>query len=415
MINKKGFRQIGSIGIVSIGLLLSGCQNMSGMSLSQEPLQAYELAEITGVLKKNDNFLEELQAEKSILYLNIEETAKIEMQMNQQEPILYRLRFSSSNENICKVMQDGTVRGIGLGKATITVEDVFSGLKEKVVVWVDETIYPKEILLATDEVTLTEGESFTVSATVTPEAAEDVQILWDSTDETIAVVNETGKITGIAEGECMITATARADETVTSEISVRVTKAKNNENQVPNGNSGSGPDTSGADKSNTGNNSATTGNNNGDNASGSGVDNSSGGQNTEAVMNAYYMDSYAEQVLTIVNARRAEVGLAPLTMNYTLVSAAKVRAAETVQSFSHTRPNGTSCFTAFDEAGVSYSGAGENIAAGQWSPDSVMNSWMNSEGHRANILDGSFTQIGIACYYDSNSPYGYYWVQCFIN
>ena len=126
------------------------------------------------------------------------------------------------------------------------------------------------------------------------------------------------------------------------------------------------------------------------------------------------MDSYAEQVLSLVNAERANAGLAPLSMNYTLVSASKVRAAEITQSFSHTRPNGSSCFTAYDEAGVSYQKAGENIAAGYMSPETVMNGWMNSPGHRANILDGSFTQIGIACYYDPNSSYGYYWVQNFI-
>lgn len=57
----------------------------------------------------------------------------------------------------------------------------------------------------------------------------------------------------------------------------------------------------------------------------------------------------------------------------------------------------------------------ENIASGQGSPDEVMNSWMNSEGHRANILSSDFTQVGIACYYDPNTSYKYHWVQLFIN
>lgn len=138
-------------------------------------------------------------------------------------------------------------------------------------------------------------------------------------------------------------------------------------------------------------------------------------ENTESVPSAYYVQEYAQQVLDMVNARRGEAGLAPLVMNDAMVSAARIRALEIVQSFSHTRPNGTSCFTVLDESGVGYLGAGENLAAGQWSPESAMNSWMNSEGHRDNILNGSFNQIGIACYYDEGSPYGYYWVQCFIH
>lgn len=127
-----------------------------------------------------------------------------------------------------------------------------------------------------------------------------------------------------------------------------------------------------------------------------------------------YKDDFANQVLALVNAERAAEGLAPLTMNASACSAAKVRAAETVVSFSHTRPSGASCFTALAESGVSYGYAGENIAAGQSSPEAVVNSWMNSEGHRANIMNPNYTQIGIGCYYVSDSTYRYYWVQLFI-
>ena len=124
--------------------------------------------------------------------------------------------------------------------------------------------------------------------------------------------------------------------------------------------------------------------------------------------------NYANQVLSILNQERASAGLPPLTMNQSAVNAASVRAKEIVSSFSHTRPSGQSPFTALDEAGVSYRAAGENIACGQKSPSEVMTGWMNSSGHRANILNSSFTQVGIACYEDPNSQYGYYWVQLFI-
>lgn len=128
----------------------------------------------------------------------------------------------------------------------------------------------------------------------------------------------------------------------------------------------------------------------------------------------YFIDSNAEQVLALVNQARAEVGLPGLTLNSTLLSAAHVRASEIAVSFSHTRPDGRSCFTAWDEAGVTYMAAGENIAAGQTSPEDVMNSWLNSPGHYANITNPNFTELAVGCYYVPGSEFGYYWVQCFI-
>lgn len=131
-----------------------------------------------------------------------------------------------------------------------------------------------------------------------------------------------------------------------------------------------------------------------------------------------YNDAYANQVLTIVNQQRAANGLPALTMNEKACNAAKVRAKEIVESFSHTRPDGRTCFTALPETGLSsgidYWAAGENIAAGQQTPTSVMDAWMNSSGHRANILSSDFTEIGIACYTDPNAYYRIYWVQMFI-
>lgn len=124
-----------------------------------------------------------------------------------------------------------------------------------------------------------------------------------------------------------------------------------------------------------------------------------------------YNTAYAQEVLNLVNQQRAANGLAALTMNAQAVAAANVRAAEIASSFSHTRPDGRNCFTALDEAGAGYMAAGENIAYGQPNPSEVVTSWMNSSGHRANILSDSFTQIGIGCYFDGNY---YYWVQLFI-
>lgn len=114
-----------------------------------------------------------------------------------------------------------------------------------------------------------------------------------------------------------------------------------------------------------------------------------------------------EEVLRLVNIERANNGLAPLSYSYNAQSAADVRAAEIIQVFDHTRPNGTSCFTALDETGVSYFTAGENIAYGYPTPQAVVEGWMNSPGHRANILHSGFTQLAVGIN-------GTYWVQLFI-
>lgn len=122
------------------------------------------------------------------------------------------------------------------------------------------------------------------------------------------------------------------------------------------------------------------------------------------------VSEYAERVVAIVNEERAKNGLSALTINYTAMNAADVRATEIAGTFSHTRPNGTKCFTALDEAGVSYMGAGENIAKGQQTPEEVMNAWMNSSGHRANILNSNFKQIAVSYKMVNGTPC---WVQLF--
>lgn len=120
------------------------------------------------------------------------------------------------------------------------------------------------------------------------------------------------------------------------------------------------------------------------------------------------VSAYAAKVVELVNAERAKAGLSALTLDLTASQAAQVRAAEIRSSFSHTRPNGKNCFTALAEAGVEYRAAGENIAAGQRTPEEVVTAWMNSEGHRKNILGSQFTAIGVG-YLE-----GGYWTQFFI-
>ena len=130
----------------------------------------------------------------------------------------------------------------------------------------------------------------------------------------------------------------------------------------------------------------------------------------------YTYHAYSQAVLDLVNAERAKEGLSPLALDPAAGSAAQVRARETVDLFEHVRPNGTQCFTALDEAGATYRMAGENIACGQPTPEAVVDAWMHSEGHRANIMKPEFTHMGLGCCELSNDPNRYYiyWAQLFI-
>ena len=145
-------------------------------------------------------------------------------------------------------------------------------------------------------------------------------------------------------------------------------------------------------------------NNNGNNSNNSGNgSNSTGGTNTGT-------SSAAQAVLAEVNAARTKNGLSALTLDANMNRAAAVRAAELAQSFSHTRPNGSRGLTALNEAGVSYRTAGENIASGQQSAQAAVSAWMNSSGHRANILSSLFGRMGVG---QATIGGRTYWVQLF--
>lgn len=122
--------------------------------------------------------------------------------------------------------------------------------------------------------------------------------------------------------------------------------------------------------------------------------------------------SFQQEVVNLVNAERVKAGLGQLSISVETEKAAQVRAIEIISTMSHTRPNGTSCFTALDEQGVNYTSSGENIAGGQTTPAQVMETWMNSPGHKANILNPNFTHIGIG--YAEGGNYHSNWVQMFV-
>lgn len=170
-----------------------------------------------------------------------------------------------------------------------------------------------------------------------------------------------------------------------------------NQGQGNNGNNNNG-------NNNNGNNSGNNGNNNNNNNGGSNNNGNNGSDNTSN-------KTYTQQVVDLVNTERAKEGLAPLTIDPSVEKAATVRANEIQSKFDHTRPNGSSFSSALKEQGVNYRGAGENIAWGQRTPEEVVTAWMNSAGHRANIMNKSFTHIGVGN--TQNGSGTQYWVQLF--
>ena len=107
--------------------------------------------------------------------------------------------------------------------------------------------------------------------------------------------------------------------------------------------------------------------------------------------------SYYEEVLVLVNELRAEVGLAPVVLDYDLCTAATKRAVEMdyAEWFGHDRPDGRDCFTVIADYGISGSGFGENIASGFYSPEEVVEIWKSSQGHYEVMTEARFTKIGV--------------------
>lgn len=125
-------------------------------------------------------------------------------------------------------------------------------------------------------------------------------------------------------------------------------------------------------------------------------------------------NKFANEVLQLVNKERSKQGLKSLTLSKELTSIATTKAKDMAVNryFDHRSPTYGSPFEMLQKFGVSYKSAGENIAAGQKTPTQVMESWMNSSGHRANILNKSYTELGVGFY--AGGSYDTYWVQLFI-
>ncbi|MDX2562130.1 CAP domain-containing protein [Streptomyces sp. TX20-6-3] len=147
------------------------------------------------------------------------------------------------------------------------------------------------------------------------------------------------------------------------------------------------------------------------NGGGSGSGDEAGNGTGAGPQNDHGQSSQADQVIALVNAERAKAGCGPLSANATLTRAAQGHSDDMAARdfFDHTNPDGAGPGERVTAAGYPWSTYGENIAMGQSSPEQVMESWMNSPGHRANILNCDFKEIGVGIH----SQGGPYWTQVF--
>ena len=141
-------------------------------------------------------------------------------------------------------------------------------------------------------------------------------------------------------------------------------------------------------------------------------DNNQNDDNNSSNINGFSKEQL--EVLNLVNKERKANGLKPLTLNKELSNVANIKSRDMIEKgyFDHTSPTYGSPFDMMKKFNISYNTAGENIAMGQKTPSEVMNSWMNSSGHRANILNSTYTELGVGIQKDSNGTI--YWTQMFI-
>ncbi|WP_103900203.1 CAP domain-containing protein [Clostridioides difficile] len=137
-------------------------------------------------------------------------------------------------------------------------------------------------------------------------------------------------------------------------------------------------------------------------------DNNNSGSTSES------FSAYQKEVVDLVNIERAKAGLNPLTLDSSISNVATKKSQDMIDNnyFSHNSPTYGSPFDMLKKFGISYKTAGENIAIGQKTPKEVVNAWMNSEGHRKNIMNPNFSKIGVGVAQKSGGSI--YWTQIFV-
>jgi len=311
---------------------------------------------------------------------------------------------------------------VGTAKLTATASNGVIGT-------VTVTVLPpalESLSFIDDEITLSIGDTLTLVPNITPSDAQlEEEIEYSSDNENVATVTELGMVTAVGAGSATITAKAgevNAEFRVTVIVPVRYINIIMNRRVYSVGNQAEFTiqvdppnatnaevrvEYSGASVTPTGDTTFIC------NAPGevSLTFTAENSTSTSITITVHDLQALADEVHRLTNIERANLGLSQLGRNQALTQTALVRANEIVTFFSHTRPNGSECFTAFEENNVQYRHAGENLAAGQRSPAEAVQSWMDSPGHRENIVNINFGQMGVGVVMDNDGRL--YWTQTF--
>lgn len=338
-----------------------------------------------------------------------------------------RFELSSDNDNIVRIQGRNWV-AVGEGTANI-IATATNGVTGSVLVTVIPP--PIRIEIAQTELNLRPGESVTLTTTVTGEDGfSHDHITFSSSNTTVATVTDTGVITAVGNGTATITVRiGDATATVSVIVSIPATAIsivlpRNTYNlgervefQVrfqPEGadNQNFEVSFSGANVGSVGQNSFVV------SEPGEVVItvNAAGGLSATATITVIEIREFINEIFRLTNAERAAQGLAPYGQRAELTRAAEIRAREIMTYFSHTRPDGRAFSTAFEEANVPRAHWGENLAAGQRTPEEAVAGWMASvTGHREAILDvqHGYAYMGVAITLDDNGRL--YWVQTFMS
>jgi len=283
------------------------------------------------------------------------------------------------------------------------------------------------ITLDVTEITISRYGEYKLNHTVFPADAADKTVTFKSSKETVATVTNDGSVYATGAGTAIIQCISASGEisascTVTvivpvTGISVSTSRSMYKTDEICSYTVSVFPEDatdktfiisiSNANAEDTGNSAVTF------KSSGrvSITATASSGVSGSREINVIDLAEYASEVFRLTNIERQNNGLPDFSRNSALTATAETRAKECVVFFSHSRPDGRDCFTAFAENSVSYRLAAENIGYGQTTPAEVVAGWMNSPGHRANILNPDLGYLGAGVEMDSNGRL--YWSQEF--
>ena len=329
--------------------------------------------------------------------------------------------LSSGNENVLR-QKDGIWTAVGAGTAQLTAT-ASNGVTGKMTITV--TVPVLNFSLGASSINMYRGEFAKLTPVISPDDATDIGVQFTSSDESVVSISEDGTIHGVGAGTAVIEGTiggVSATSTVTvtvpvADISITADKRRYMVGDLCSLTVQLSPqDATDQSYEISFEGAAATLNSENTFFCISGGElivtvtaaNSITGSLKIIVVDLAY---FAGEVFRLTNIERVNEGLPPLSEESSLTRTAVVRANEIISLFSHKRPDGSKCFTAFDENGVNYGWAGENIGMGQSTPAEVVKAWMDSPGHRENILKAEFNHLGVGVAMDGNGKL--YWAQNF--